>query len=333
MVDSVANRSGNTRIQTGKRSLDSFFLEFDSQYAASLCNSHLKVLLSRKSQFVGNKTLNSSLRFVAMALGKAKMRRLCQSHIQTILFELTLPLMLISQYEFQLWSENSVEYVRLQVDNSNAWNVKRTNQELIKTICNIRQTRKNKISEYLTNYLQLLVENLSGQQSDDFRHKEALMHSFGLLSEHMAYSKDYQANAEQMLKLYIFPELTSENGFMKARACWVYGEFAHFPFTDDDHLRHALNALFQCLQSPDLPVRVNAAVSLIKLLEHETAIEFIRPALSHVIRIYLKLIDDIDYDELISALKRIVDVFEDEIGPYALDLCSKLGEAYLRLHE
>lgn len=68
--------------------------------------------------------------------------------------------MLITQFEFQLWGENSVEYVRLQVDNSNAWNVKRTNQELIKTICNIRQTRKNKISEYLTNYLQMLVENL-----------------------------------------------------------------------------------------------------------------------------------------------------------------------------
>lgn len=127
MVDSVAHRSGNTRIQTGKRSLDAFFLEFDSKYAAALCNSHLKVLLSRKAQFVGNKTLNSSLRFVATALGKAKMRKLCQQHIQTILFELTLPLMLITQQEFQLWSENAVEYVRLQVDNSNAYNVKRTN--------------------------------------------------------------------------------------------------------------------------------------------------------------------------------------------------------------
>lgn len=73
------------------------------------------------------------------------------------------------------------------------------------------------------------------------------MHSFGLLSEHMAYSKQYQDNAELMLQQYIFPELSSENGFMKARACWVYGEFAHFPLKNDDHLRHALNALFQCL--------------------------------------------------------------------------------------
>jgi len=45
------------------------------------------------------------------------------------------------------------------------------------------------------------------------------------------------------------------------------------------------------------------------------------------------LIDDIDYDELINSLKTIVDYFEEEIGPYALELCSKLGEAYLRIHE
>lgn len=159
------------------------------------------------------------------------------------------------------------------------------------------------------------------------------MHAFGLLSQHMAVSKDYMTHAETMIKQYIYPELTSENGFMQARACWVYGEFAHFPFEDEDHLRHALNALYTCLQSNDLATRVNAAVSLIKLLDHPVAVEFIRPGLNHVIRIYLKLIDDIDYDELIESLKKIVDVFEEEIGPYALDLCSKLSEAFLRLHE
>ena len=47
----------------------------------------------------------------------------------------------------------------------------------------------------------------------------------------------------------------------------------------------------------------------------------------------MKLIDDIDYDELITSLKKIVDVFEEEIGPYALDLCTKLGEAFMRLSD
>ena len=109
MVDSVANRSGNTRIKANQQSRDNFYREFDAQYSAVLCQSHLKVLLARKTQFVGTKTLNSALHFVATALGKAKMRRLCQEHISTILFELTLPLLLITQNEFSLWSENAVE--------------------------------------------------------------------------------------------------------------------------------------------------------------------------------------------------------------------------------
>ena len=97
MVDSVACRSGNVRVDPNRRSLGDFFREFDQQYAGALCQSHLKVLLARKSQFVGMKTLNCALRFVATSLNKAKMRKLCAEHIQTILFELTLPILLISQ--------------------------------------------------------------------------------------------------------------------------------------------------------------------------------------------------------------------------------------------
>ena len=63
----------------------------------------------------------------------------------------------------------------------------------------------------------------------------------------MAYSQEYQANAELMIQQYVFPELASENGFMKARACWIYGQFAHFSFNNEEHLRHAINGIYQCL--------------------------------------------------------------------------------------
>jgi len=32
-------------------------------------------------------------------------------------------------------------------------------------------------------------------------------------------------------------------------------------------------------------------------------------------------------------LRRIVDIFSDEIAPYALELCSSLGESFVRLIE
>jgi hypothetical protein len=92
-----------------------------------------------------------------------------------------------------------------------------------------------------------------------------------------------------------------------------------------------LDALYGNLSHADLPVRVNSALALIKMMSHEFAIEFVRPGLGQVIKIYLKLIDDIDYDELIDSLKIIVEIFSAEIAPYAEDLCMRLGESFVRL--
>lgn len=74
-------------------------------------------------------------------------------------------------------------------------------------------------------------------------------------------------------------------------------------------------------------------MSLIELLYHEIGVTMLRPGLGTIIRIYLKLIDEIDYDQLIVSLKTIVEIYEEEIAPYALELCSKLGESFLRLTE
>ncbi len=54
--------------------------------------------------------------------------------------------------------------------------------------------------------------------------------------------------------------------------------------------------MYTNIQDPDLPVKVNAAVSLIELLFHEFAVELLRSGLGSIIKIYLKLIDEIDYD-------------------------------------
>jgi len=40
--------------------------------------------------------------------------------------------------------------------------------------------------------------------------------------------------------------------------------------------------------------------------------------------------DEIDFEDLIGALRKIVDIYEDEIAPYAVSLCQKLSEAYVR---
>ena len=68
-------------------------------------------------------------------------------------------------------------------------------------------------------------------------------------------------------------------------------------------------------------MKVEAALALNKLLCHEEAVEFLRPALKDLLQTYLKIMDDIDFDDMVNALKEIVEVFENDIAPYAYGLC------------
>lgn len=46
--------------------------------------------------------------------------------------------MLINENEFQLLTENPIEYVRMQVDQSNPFNAKLIVKALVKSICGIK---------------------------------------------------------------------------------------------------------------------------------------------------------------------------------------------------
>ena len=71
-----------------------------------------------------------------------------------------------------------------------------------------------------------------------------------------------------------------------------------------------------------------AATSVHKLLYNPTASEFLKPALSQILQVYLKLMTEIESEELVSALEEIVKHFRDDISPYAVELTEQLVIAY-----
>lgn len=68
------------------------------------------------------------------------------------------------------------------------------------------------------------------------------------------------------MQKFVFPELKSENGFLRARACWVYTQFYDFPLTNE-HLKYTLDNLYANMNDKDLPVRVYSAIALVKFME------------------------------------------------------------------
>ena len=118
-----------------------------------ILQSHLTIIFAKRTQFVGTKTLCAALKTVQIGMKFQKTRQWMHEHINLIMYEISLPMMLLSESDFELFNENSIEYVRMQVDQSNPFNAKQLVKLLVRSICGVKQSRKMKVSEHLQHYL------------------------------------------------------------------------------------------------------------------------------------------------------------------------------------
>lgn len=102
------------------------------------------------------------------------------------------------------------------------------------------------------------------------------------------------------------------------RASWVYGEFGTFKFSQQGHMKQAVGGVFKQLFDPRLPVKLQAATSIQKLLHNQEAEQLLKPHLKDILEVYLKMMSEIDSEELVNALEEIVSFFSEDIGPYAI---------------
>ena len=132
---------------------------------------------------------------------------------------------------------------------------------------------------------------------------------------------------------HVLPELENPQPFLRMRAIWMYGQFCEqMNFKDNEHLKQVVAQSFRCLQSdPDLPVRLTAATSVNKLLHKDIAAELLKPHLRGILEAYLKLMQEIESEDLVNALEEIVSLYKDDIDPFAIQLTEQLVASYQRL--
>lgn len=173
---------------------------------------------------------------------------------------------------------------------------------------------------------------------------EAYLYAFGNLSERCQWEEgETRGLMAAFLQVFAYGCLeeatsgkeTAARTLLRARACWFYGRFGAFEFPEDEerqraHLTAAVGRLHQHLWHGHDAVRVEAALALSAMLDHEVVQDLLRPGLGGILQVFLKIMDDIDFEELVGALRKIVDVYGDAIAEYAVSLCSKLSDAYVR---
>ncbi len=119
-----------------------------------------------------------------------------------------------------------------------------TTVELVQLICKYKTSKGRKTKpDYLMPFLNFASTNmqqyadaLAAGSNPDWRVKEALLYSIGSLSDDIGLYKDLANNIEPMLKAHVMPDFGSAHPLLRTRACWVYGEFSSYEFTDKVHI-------------------------------------------------------------------------------------------------
>jgi len=90
-------------------------------------------------------------------------------------------------------------------------------------------------------------------------------------------------------------------------------------FKDEAHLKEVTLQTYHALHSdPELPVRLTAATAMKHLLSIDSSQETLKPHLGNILTSYLKLMSEIESEELVNALEEIVSLYNEDIGPFAI---------------
>ena len=110
----------------------------------------------------------------------------------------------------------------------------------------------------------------------------------------LAFFGRYAPVLEPMLYTHVLPELQSPVGFMRSRACWVFGQFAKSVFasgkaTQKEQFGQVFQKVMGCMEDADLPVRVQAALAINSIVESNCAPEAVQAMLPQLVDALFKL--------------------------------------------
>lgn len=249
-----------------------------------------------------------------------------------LIFGVLLKNIYLTPQDEKIWKEDPQEYIRKEEDYTQLGNNNQNiSLDLLEKICKLND--KNYLIKFLQFCHTVLTTNTDpfNNQPSNLIQKEAVLRSLGYMRDLILTVDKF--NMEEMIEKYLFPEFSSNVGFLRATACQVLGKYGgkseySLEFKNKENISVAVKGITQCLNDSELPVKVKAAVSLSCLLDHKEAEDLLRPYLQNILECYLKIMDEVDNEGVVNALEGIVQSFHNEIVPYSFQLINHLTMAF-----
>ncbi|CAK65923.1 unnamed protein product (macronuclear) [Paramecium tetraurelia] len=318
-----------------KKMVESNMAEFaehiKSTYAIGFMEIFYKILTDN-TQFQGPRTCLFALKYLFYSLKLDNTKELLKPHYDKLIYHVAIPKMQLTPRDDQLWKSDPEEYIKRLDDFSlSTYNIKNPANDILQEVCLQKDINGNLMLISFLNYCQTAfstnIDPLTNQPLDLLK-KEALLWGIESLVHQISKISSIQGGLEQILEKFILQEFQNPVGFLRARACHVFNEYGSIEFKNKQNIQLAVQGISKCILDKELPVRVAAAIAFSSILQHKEAQDLIRPQLSQVLEIYIKLMELIDNEKIVRSLEEIVKNFTNEITPYAHQLSAHIATIF-----
>ena len=305
---------------------------FKEQVSCAFLQSYMQLLATLSGGgYLPDRIINLALQFLTTALSHGNTYKLMKPHMETLMFNVVFQIVCFNQVDAELWEEDPQEYIRRGNDIiEEMYSPRAAAINFLVEVCRCR-TKENmpKLMGFIVH-----IYTRCNELGANAPHPElaGALHLIGSLQEKLKTTPGYMEQLEPMLTAHVLPSFQSPHGHVRAKAAWCAGVYAEIDFTNPQNFMALFAGVVNCLKDPDLPVKVDAIVSLGSFVETTDDISQIRPILPQLLDEFFALMNEVESEEMVFTLETIVEKFGEEIAPYAMGMTQNLVAAFWKLN-
>ncbi|KAL0479242.1 importin beta-like SAD2 [Acrasis kona] len=239
-----------------------------------------------------------------------------KSKLETLIKDVIFPQLYYSQHDQEMWEDDLQEYLRVNFDFvTDVYSVKTSAGN---ALFDLLETRKEDAMQL---FLQLFDQ---GMKQNNAKISDGMLYALGNMKKPIMTDKTLRSQLEGVMVNYVIPNFASNQAHLRARACWTAGIYALIKWENRDSLLNVVRNILNSLQDNHLIVKVQAGTSLTGFLQNASIIPEVRPLLPKLLNLYIQMMQELDYGDVVQSIDDLIEAFSSEIEPYALELLQNM---------
>ncbi|KAG9003232.1 hypothetical protein FRB94_007759 [Tulasnella sp. JGI-2019a] len=310
------------------------YLTFANHFVTAFAPEIFKQYLQQIELYIGgqawmsNKCLNLVFNFFGSCIKPKATWALLKPHAQTLVSRLAFPQLRFDAEKAELFENDPVEYVRFAISEFEDYNSPRS--AAVGFLLNLATTRAKTEFMGILNFINSVLNAGTAVTPED---KYAALTMIVALAAVIMRNSEVRPAMEAFCVNHVLPEFASPVGLMREVACQVIGNLSSYKLEWKDPKNHeaSFRALVAAMDDPQLPVRVQAAISLGETLHDESVKHALLPGLEKIMQDLFKLSDETDIDQLSETLEGFIEEFKDQLLPVSPQIIARLCQSYMRV--